>query len=567
MEKKRALRPSTQSLLLSISVLCARFLGVCSSMEYCSNDFEAAYRFSVGQKFGSDVITGISPLSFYSLALFLKVFGSYEWVVHLHIYFWWAIALWIGLQLAQRISNNSEFIACTIVLAAGISCPVYTYQNSYSYMSVALVGMAVMAFDKFLFTQKYRWIIISGILSGITILTKQNVGILTLPAFIIFLLISFQFKALIIWGVSLAVSIFFPIALWSREFSVNEIISLIFLDAGKAKGGLLLLARGIPRLVFPFKHGLAGNARVLEILCSFALGLIVVAWLFFRKPNRTQPHRLSSYLKMLWFIICGSLLFTLIPIPGFRKTFQAIGEAIGTPPGYLMLQTMVLVLFTALVWVLFKIKSVGTKREMFFTVFSLSLIFSVNTALPSYLSYSAPIVIPIVIVILDSVLSLNYRAFVVVASWVLFLNPIIDPFSPKFEKLIPISPPTFYRGLYSTVDHQKFLNENWSQIYPRVNQRTTLWLVNGGPNLAMGGIPVPTIVTLFRDLYSTRVEARVFENWNRQLPDRIVYGKLGVADDAKLLHPKHLEDWIARNYYLITRVGEVEIWARNGSFD
>lgn len=565
MKKNRILNPSTQSLLLSISILCARFFGVCSVMESCSNDFEAAYRFSVGQKFGSEVITGISPLSFYSLSVFLKVFGNYEWVVHLHIYFWWAMALWVGLQLAHRISNNTDFIACTVVLAAGISCPVYTYQNSYSYMSVALVGMAVMAFDKFLLTEQYRWITISGILSGLTILTKQNVGILTLPAFIIFLLIPFQFNELMIWGISLAVSVLLPVGLWSRDLGLNEIISLIFLDGGKSKGGLSLLARGVPRLIFPFKHGVAGNARAFEILCSLVLGLLVVAWLFFRKPNRTQSPHLTTWLKALWLVTCASLLVTLIPIPGFRKIFQAVCETIGTPPGYLMLQTMVLVLFTALIWVLFKIKNSVNKSEKFLAVFSLSLIFSVNAASSSYLSYSGPIVIPLVIVILDSVLSLNYQVFVMVASLILLLNPMIDPFSPKFEKLVPISPPAFYRGLYSTVDHQKSLEANWSYIYPRVNQKTTLWLVNGGPNSAMGGIPVSTIVTLFRDLYSTRVESRVFENWNRSLPDRIVYGKLGVADDAKLLHPKNLEEWISRNYDLKLKVGEMEVWARKGS--
>lgn len=562
MKKLNLFRLSFVVSIISVVVLGVRFFGICTPLESLSNDFEIANRLNLGQKYGSDIVTAIAPLSFYSVAIFLKALGNFEWVVHFHVYFWWLLSLWLGWRLTLSFQPCEKLLSISMVLAAGISCPIYSYQASYSYMANTLVAMAALSAINFRSNKRLRWVILSGSLSALAVYTKQNVGILTLPIFLMVFGLPFRLRLMGSWFLGFAVSCLLPLLWWSKDANLSEITQMIFVDGGDSKGGALkILVRGLPRIIFGIKHGIVSNIRLYESIATLLVIIVLGASIAKRRPTQKLTKFELKHIGFVLLSLVASLATTYIVLPEYNRTLEFLSLFVGVSPGNLLVQIVTIFIFVVLIWSLIKNVRNYNQDRFFLTAFCLLVLFSSNVSGPHYLLYSAPIVIPIFLVGSIAFLNLNTALLTLLVSVVVFLMPLLNDIAPRFVRLSLIEDYDFFRGMKVTSENEDSLKIRWLEIRPLVVEKKTLWLVTGGPSSAFGGIPVPSIPTLDRDQYSARVEPRIFEVWSNNPPERIVFERILPAKNSTGFLFNSLESWVPANYYPIYQKRGLQVWA------
>jgi hypothetical protein len=293
--------------------------------------YEAAYRIGHGEVPYRDFISSLPPLTSYTLALPIRLFGDSFWWFQLHLYFWWFLALWVGWRLMRLVTTRPALLASAGVLAVAVSNPASTLGHAYNYAATTLAGSEMLLL-MYSWTKRSRILCLAaGFAAAACVFAKQNVGVAMSFAGAMVLLVpairqgtSWLFVCFVLgWLCG-----FLPIAgYFSLMVGAPEFVLQAFRDAAAGKGGVwVVIGRALPRLILAPE---TPNRRLVETALSAVVLAILAVWgirALRLRGRRTGPDvgvpketRPSVWL-VIWLAVAAILLLvSLIEVPALAN--------------------------------------------------------------------------------------------------------------------------------------------------------------------------------------------------------------------------------------------------------
>ncbi len=481
-----------------VLLLAARWIWVAGLGDY-GWTWEAAARLLRGQVYYRDFPSLYGPLSHYTLAGLMALAGSHLFVFHLHLWLWYALALGAGLAVMSRLGVRSSSQTAGLALAAVISCPAFFWGHAFNYQATFLAGAATWCALRATAEGPRGWAAWAGLLAGLTIFARQNVG-LTLAALIPLLLPAGRRMAFGAGLLGAGGSLF---AAFAWRAGASEVFHQLLLDAAAAKGGLLMvIARATPRIILaPGAMGRRWWELAITLVCWAALG-----WLALRLARRRTMPRPAD------------------PAGGWQLAAGAAAAAaaslfpIGYGAGFLWpwLWQLTYIFLFLLVAAHLGVGLPGNWAPA--CILILATVVVQEGSNPNF-PYSAPLAIPLLFGLLDrSGVRLPAAAGGALLGAVWLLGAARVGAAPAYA--LPSNSP--FAGLRAPQRYAAKATEMWDHLRPQIQDRTTLWLTEGGPFLAYGGLPAPSAPVYMTDSFPARLDARLLQTWQRNPPEFVV---------------------------------------------
>ena len=572
-----------------ILIYTARWIWIATYGHYFSSgagDFcwawDTAYWISEGKVYYRDLILNLPPLTFYVLALFVRLFRGSLWANQVLVYLWWAGDLILGLALLKRLQAGRALAIGAVLLGATLSYPASTLLYIHNYAATLFAGLTLLFLLRYAQSGKWSEALLSGVTAGLGIFTKQNVGIFVTAAALIsyFYLALGREKggrnahALLGFAAGWLVSFSLPFMYFGTQAGFAEVFLQMFVDPGQGKGGLLhIIIRLMPRLIIqPRPH-----QRLLEFMLSLPIlialvGYGVVKLRAARKdppanaPSGSFPEpRFGLWVGGYFALLIFSSLISLFDSASVRHLLEI------TQVPYVMDYTELMLL--VLYMVIFVMGLAGVlgswwrrDSQSLLAAFWMMVIMTAHQASATYnFPSSTPLVIPLFLFMLEKNRLLSRVPATAVATAMFFL--LLHLFYPACHRtFIPYSAlpaQTPFAGLYASEDYRREITAMWENITPKIKGKRTLWICQPGPHAAFGGKSVFNVGLYFPQLYSSRSEARVKNEWLSRPPDYVVFGEFQTQEGAVFLTPESLQAWLNSQYDKIWEGGPaLSLWQR-----
>jgi hypothetical protein len=526
--------------------------------------YEAASRLATGEHFGTDFVIGVAPLAFALQSLFIRALGNHLIVNNLFLYVCWLLSLAAGGRLAWSLNRSAPVVASGVVVAAALSNPAYSLGHSYGYLSTATAGLTIILLLRAIRQATVLAFASVGVGLGLTLLSKQNIGIFLLPVTLAAIVViswtadlgrrllsalTAALCALVILGSGI-------VAITAGERSLT-VLRFLFVDIGAVKGGpLMILGRAFPRLSFPIDAA-GGHFRGLEIALTAPLlmGLAFLFWTMFRPKDQESAN--SSVAPALY--LAGGLtalsLLTLLVSQGDAVggvSYQILYSVTTQLPYMaLVIGLGVFLLRRLRVLVAGRLDSRETNAVLAAALLA-ALIIAQNASASTYFVYSAPVA-------MTAFIALVARAGALAIGWIAggaaLPAIVLLCASPDTVRRVALPPESPFAGLYATPDQARQVWFNWTRIRPLIAGKRTLWLAGGGPHSAYGGRAVPNVSSLFHDTHTPEYEDFFVDAWRRNPPERVVW------NEPTFFKPERVQLWLAANYAPLLRDGKITVWA------
>jgi hypothetical protein len=509
----------------------------------------------------------------------MKVFGESVWVYAADLYLSWLGALVVGIAILGVLEADRKIKALSVVVAGTLSAPFTTGWHAHSYLSPLFAGLVIYFLLKYRRNPRGWYIFWAGIFSAVSILAKQNVGggfgvvaalVLLLPNPLGFgsegkaIPNLFRFLAGGTLGLLPALGYFFGKA------GLQEVTKELFLDAGAGKGGVYnLLLRGFPRFTL---NPHIPHSRLAELLLSLAV-CVPLCCLTYAAIGRagadsagagaTSERRRSSLEEngysrryLWWFSLTGLAVFvaTLFDLPRVRLLVDFLHPRFFHVDNWseVAIQGVYLaVCCTTLACAVGIFRKRVPKEVALPCLLLLALAYANSTSSISNFGFVAPVAVPLWLYVLDAAGLPNLSRWSLAMATIFLLCACLFPtFAKTFCPLYPLPKNSPFAGLYADSAYHRWVTEIWQNVTPRIRGKRTLWLYPGGPLSAFGGLPVPNVIYLHIQSYSSRSERHLWDAWHNNPPEYVVLGEFNRARNAVLFQRDSLAQWLSSAYVI-----------------
>ena len=572
-----------------ILIYTARWIWIATYGRYFSSgagDFcwawDTASWISEGKVYYRDLILNLPPLAFYTLAFFIRLFRGSLWANQVHVYLWWVGDLILGLALLKRLQAGRALSVGAVLLAATLSYPASTMLHAYDSAATLFAGLTLLFLLRYAQSGKWSEALISGLAAGLGIFTKQNVGIfITVAALISYFYLALgrekgerNAHALLGFAAGWLVSFSLPLMYFGIQAGFAEVFQQMFVDPGQGKGGILrIIMRLLPRLIIiPRPH-----ERLIEFTLSLPI-LIALAGYGLVKlraarrdplakaPSGSFPEpRFGLWAGGYFALLIFSSLISLLDSASVRHLLQI------TQVHYVIDYTEVMLL--VLYMVIFVMGLAGVlgswwrrDSQTFLAAFWMMVIMTAHQASGTYnFPFATPLVIPLFLFMLEKNRLLSRVPATAMATAMFFL--LLHLFYPACHRtFIPYSAlpaQTPFAGLYASEAFRQEITAMWENITPKIQGKRTLWLCRPGPHAAFGGKPVFNVGFYYSNIYSSRSEAHLKNEWLSHPPDYVVFGEFQTAEGAVFLTQESLQAWLNSQYEKVWEGGPaLSLWQR-----
>ncbi len=568
-----------------VVLLCvARWGLIANGFDY-GWDFETGYRVYRGGIYGKDFYTAVGPLSYELIGFIFKVLSPSFIYLNFCYYACWTLSVLGCYLLVQKISTRPENTACAFIVTAPLSIPHMFPLHLYNFLSYTIAIWVFVFCFKFLETRKIKVLFLAGLLSGIAIFTKQNIGIGAIGLAILILIINSildlsqsvkeTIRDVLVLLLGLLTSSLIIVYFYSENIGVTEFIKLVFIDSAKAKGNALnMLKVALPRLTFGVAVLDPASWRLQHIkelsACIFVI-LINVFWfrglLFTKKNSRALINfEVSNYdlaLFVGFFILFMALTF-IFPTYLFQLKTKIFWFRWYHPQ--IEVVTPILfwicgVFFAFWFLTLGKVKNISKeffKYRVLLSVLAFGLHVWICAASFKYVLLNTSLLLSIVL-IGGLNLKLGSRGQVYLLYIALLLGGYIGYPTNAFGPLQKLQGNSMHWMLGS-----KNVQLGWDEyqigLRNYVDGKKTLFLIHGGPHSLSGAIPVRNISNIYFDQYNPRIEESLVKGWMVNPPEMIVRGFFVPAEGSQWLVSERFESWIKNNYLQVAEISEKRIF-------
>lgn len=152
-----------------------------------------ALRLMQGEVIYRDFFTVVTPGSYYTVAWLFQLFGAELMVLR-----WAVLALGLGILLAA-LAAGRQIMSWPFAAAGALMTTVWGWflvaPNFYSWQAAFLTLAALLCYLRFAATGGAAWIVLAGVVAGLTALVKQNVGVYAAAALLLTIWASMAFDA------------------------------------------------------------------------------------------------------------------------------------------------------------------------------------------------------------------------------------------------------------------------------------------------------------------------------------------------------------------------------------
>lgn len=150
-----------------------------------------ALRLLNGEVIYKDFFTVVTPGSYYTVAWLFQIFGADLMVLR-----WTVLACGLGILLAT-LAAARHLIGWPFAAAAALMTTVWGWflvaPNFYSWEAAFFVLISLLCYLRYAATGRPAWMVWAGIVAGVTVLVKQNVGAYTAAALLLCIWLSVAF--------------------------------------------------------------------------------------------------------------------------------------------------------------------------------------------------------------------------------------------------------------------------------------------------------------------------------------------------------------------------------------
>lgn len=557
-------------LLLIVGILTARWIWIAGLGDYAWN-YELGMRVLQGEVPYRDFISTLPQLTSYSIVPFLVALKGSLWAFHFHLYFWWLATLLVGLQVARKLNLRPAAQAAAMFLAANLSLPAIHLGHAYSYAGTFFFGLTLLQLLKCRTQENQKQLLLAGGFAGLGIFAKQNIGMMTIILglgviaydAVINKQTNLALRKALVFGSGVAAT-FLPIFVYfASQAGAHETFHQMFSDASAGKGGVFgMLFHILPLFFFTPETPLR---QLWTLLFSGGVAAIFFSLIGF-KMYRLQQLKTAgdpTSIRDAWgLILCAIGIVavlsaaSLFDLPFVRSCFNKLH-----PPAIYQFHGFVAPLifvaysfFTAVAAICLLSPEHWRKPSFFLPIFTLPLIlWGHEMSCEGYLPFGAPVVVPLIFVLLESFGLIRNTVPVACSAGVILVLGLAgstqDGFQPPIFKSVERLPSdSKFAGLYARPTFAASIKELHANVAPKIHNQTTLWLCIGGPHLMWGGKPVFSVAALFGDTYNLRSEPTLFNQWQAQPPQFIFVGDRNYCHGSRLFTTEALNFWLPQQY-------------------
>jgi hypothetical protein len=555
-------------LLLGVLLYTARWIWIGGRGDY-GWTYEAGWRIAHGESQYADFVTLLPPLTNYTLAGLLWMAGDSLWIFAIHLYLWWIAALWVGLRLLRRLSNDTLLQSAAILVALVLSYPASTLGHAYNYAATFFVGLEILFVLDAFEGQNPRAALWAGIAGAMGLWAKQNVGLAVsfiagaglLAEALFAARESSRWRSVVRFSIGFLLGVAPFVAFFIAKAGVHEFWTQFLGDGSRAKGGLVrLILNMVPAVTLPPQ---TPHWRGLELVSTASVAGLS-AWIIFRQTRASGPEvllKISRSQKMIWItaIIVGAISILSLFDLGFRGNVYGFLEnpyadwvRIGISAVYIFCTIGFMIAF----W---RLRTAPLKALI--SLLGAALMGSFAMSSGNYLPFAAPVVLPLFFVSLHWT---GFRSPLALAAALAIGLTILQFVGRPFSKLEPFPANTPFAGLWADSEYVQRTRMIFEHITPVIHGHTALWMTSGGPHSAFGGLPVKNVASYFADTYNPREEGRLEAEWRKTPPEFIVTSYFRPAEGAKLLTPIGIVTWLKGRYEVIWESprGDLKLWRK-----
>jgi len=545
-------------------------------------DYETGYRVYLGGIYGKDFYTALGPLAYELIGAVFKGLGP-RWIWVYPIYYGcWLLSLAGVYILLSSLTQKKEVLAVVLMFIAPLSIPHLSALHVYNTLGYCLVIWCSVFCFWFYQRKKYSFLLFSGVLAGLALFTKQNLGlgVLLVNSGLIFLNWLLKGKRKIkslwlAWGCLLGSFCFVSFLLFqhfSKEIGTEELVRLMFTDAAQAKGNLFqMLKTALPRI--SFGHSEKRDRRwVLQHLAELSSYLIILftnlicykKWIFNKNKSETIFSISLREVKLSFTVFFAILTLPLLfpeQVYSWRSRYFWFNEEFHVSELFLKFA------FWMVLFNLFLCLGSNIKRNRRFVlenpfwilVFGLSVGVNVLVCASrfSYFFLNTPLLLGFFMVTTLELGLWSRRSFYFIFSSLLLGVYFFYP-THALARLTTIRD-FKTQGLLFSIPGKDFVEFYTRNVRPWVSGKRTLWLTHGGPHSLSGSIPVRNISNLYFDQYNTRIEESLVGDWFAHPPEMIVSDWFVTPDTSIWLKGKEFENWLNENYVQVGIVDQKKI--------
>lgn len=518
-----------------------------------------------GQLIYRDFLALPSPGSFYTIAWLMQMFGQELIVVR-----WAVVVIGLGILLAT-LATGRLLMSWPFAAAAALLTVVwgwfYVAANFYSWEAMLAGLLALLAFLLYMRTERWWWIFLAGLITGATLMVKQNIGVYTGLALVGALWISLVFetggiratvfrrlRATLILGGGAALVVL-PVLVWLfvagagpylyenwwyyPQYIYPQGLSLPYpelepmlpkyptlmqaaqaLNAGKLSEPesylfwLKLLAY-LPALVYPF---------ALLMLVGFAIRLHVAA----------PPPALKREAQTLLAVALFGILTFLQAWPRSDETHILFGMQ----PGYILLGYISFCLWRGLIW----LPDIARRAVLRLRFKSLGYI------------------VAAVLLVLDAALLVP-----VLLPQASLLKSGIDDTAFRYQNFVVELQTPRGRGIFTIPIEEQRIDGVSSYIVSHTAPGDPIFVVPWAAGLYfLTDRPNPTRYDLLYDGAIDHADyPALIQKLEQTKPNYIVYGYAWDVDGKKFSdYARPIDQYIRSHYRIETRIADYEIWRR-----
>jgi hypothetical protein len=553
-------------------------------------DYDYVSRLFQGQWQGLDFFAVFPPLSGYSLLLFSELFSQKYLTINIHLWFWWGLNFITAAMIMHAYNGAKELTALVAVTVALLTIPTNMHGASFAYIASTLCGLSVFCMLTYLRTGYVAIAILAGLLGGIAIVSKPNVGLAIVGAitFTCFgagiiqrLFRKRYFSCFLLFLIGALCGAFVAIAIPGWYGGYWELAREVFLGGSEIKGGgVWLLLRAIPRISLTIEPPMRWVA---EFSLSASL-FVLISVIFVRlsrisnKAENTESPKSLNFAEMyLWMLFIAVLVLSLWSL--WPKEFPWRLVTIFNDWGFTSLPFFLWQLLYQMVFVSLMVAIVtGCARKEFLlgirTPFWASigcLVWTLGICASGRhnIVFAANLFVPVIV---HKYAIGREKEFYKLVLGLLFVWTFAWHVAPNwkstFSQLTPLPDDSKFAGMYwpeggaqtpgayPVWNSSKTIIELAKNISPRVENKSVLWLIPG-PGAAFGGnIYRYGIHGLSSNNVPLRGEKIFGDGVRSDPPDFIVSSNLDEWEDHKwsFMRPDIIEPWLHENYNLVWRL-------------
>jgi hypothetical protein len=539
---------------ISIAIVAARWLPVAGIGEY-GMLYDQAYRLSVGQVWYRDLLSTHPPIAAQTLGALFRLFEPSLLLYNVHLYLWWLASLLVGYLLLRRYDVQGLARSAALVTFASLSLPCLSLGHAYFYAGSVFCGLCVLCLDIGLDGSRPSMTFGAGLLAGVTVFARQNLGIALIGGAVFLYLPLFIKKSLDLPGVvkqlaallsGFVLSCLTIFLIFSRAASPGEVLRELLLDGAHGKAGQYgLLVRLIPRV--NLKATLI-DRRLMEIAGSIVVYLAVLWWVA-RRRSGSDPQPTSSSGKPLTVAI-GLWVFanfvTLIPANVGHWMDSSTWPVIATASGAII-DLINIGWLTGMAWFLIASWNSMAAQTVARTVLALSVFAGTILSSQSYSVHLASVLVPMTIATLGSTFpkrAIIQRLCLLTSIWAI---AAIFSLPTAFTRLVPIAGPRQFVGIWTTTGYAREAEELLNHVTPVIQNRTVLWVDLYGPHAAFGGMPAASVVPWDKTTFTSRQVSYLLGRWRANPPEYVMSGPFWGREE--LLGPQsEFDQWLGHSY-------------------